>query len=44
MPQHTSIYECLLSPIFVAVCFKGMMVSAVWRWRENSAETCRSYV
>ena len=29
---------------FVAVCFKEILVSAVWRWRGNRAETCRSYV
>ena len=29
---------------FIAVCFKEMLVSAPWRWRDNRAETSRSYV
>jgi hypothetical protein len=29
---------------FIVVCFKEVLMSAPWRWRDNSAETCRSYV
>jgi len=28
----------------IVVCFKGMLVSAPWRWRDNSTETCSSCV
>jgi len=33
----------LIVAYFIAGCFKEMLVSAPWRWRANSAETCRSY-
>ena len=29
---------------FTVVCFKEMLMSAPRIWRDNSAETCRSYV
>jgi len=28
----------------VDVCFKEILMSAAWKWRHNSAETCSSYV
>jgi hypothetical protein len=31
-------------PYIVAACFKGLLVSAPWWWRDNSAETSRTYV
>jgi len=36
---RTLIVTCL-----IGVCFKEMLVSFPWRWRDNNAETCRSYV
>jgi hypothetical protein len=27
----------------IAVCLQDILVSAPWRWRDNNAETCRSY-
>jgi len=29
---------------YVVVCFKKILVSAPWRWRDNSTETCKNYV
>ena len=29
---------------FIAVCFKEMLVSAAWRWQDNSAETHKNGV
>jgi hypothetical protein len=29
---------------FIAVRFKKILVSAPWRWRDNSTETCKSYL
>jgi len=29
---------------FIAACFTEMLVSAPWRWRDNSVETRRNYV
>jgi hypothetical protein len=28
----------------IVVCVKEILVSALWRWRDNSPETCKSYV
>jgi len=28
----------------IAVCFKEILVSSPWRWRDNNAETCSMYV
>jgi hypothetical protein len=28
---------------FMAACFKEILVSFPWRWRDNGFETCRSY-
>jgi len=25
---------------FIAVCFKEILVSVPWKWRENNIETC----
>jgi len=29
---------------FIAAYFQEMVVSAHWRWQDNNAETCRTYV
>jgi len=34
----------LMVNYFIAVFFKEILVSALWRWRDNYAKTCRNYV
>ena len=41
---HCNIYTCrFIIAYFITACFKDILVAALWRWRHNSAETCRSY-
>ena len=41
----TTTCVCLLWPtVIIARRFEEMLVSAPWRWQDNCAETCRSYV
>ena len=40
IPQHTHVY---FDPYYRCM-FQQILLSAAWRWRDNSAETCRSCV
>jgi hypothetical protein len=40
---HTT-YRTFIVTCFIAVCFEEILLSAAWRRRDISAETCRNYV
>jgi hypothetical protein len=42
--HNKHIYVVVLWPILLLHVVKEILKSRPWRWRDNSAETCRSYV